>query len=133
MEFCSDKHLKAQFVESIGKPALRKPATTLEHDPEKEWSDDPAREYLDGHGLRFKRPESLLNHIRHKWERLKVSWRASLSELSIKDFLDGADQFIEKSKRTRNGRDIYDVPKPVLDEIIELRRESKRKPFQKSV
>jgi hypothetical protein len=131
-EFGSKKLFETQFVRSIRKSAQRKPAPTLEHDPEKGWSDDPVRQHLDRHGLRFKTSKSLLNHIRRKWERLKVSWRASLSEISITDFLDSADQFIEKSKRTRNGKEVYNLPMPVLDQIIELRRESKRRSQHKS-
>ena len=75
----------------------------------------------------MKRSKTLLNHIRREWPGLEKRWRASLAEISIKDFFVTADEFIRKSKRTQDGREVYDLPVAVLDLIVELRRETKRK------
>ena len=125
-QFGSNEKLKASFLERIGKPITPTPTPTLEHDPKREWNEDKARQYLAKHGLSFKTSKSLLNRIRRIWPRLKQAWLA-VPTPSITDFFLTADEFIKKTKRNRNGREVYDLPKPVLDEIIEVRRESKRR------
>jgi hypothetical protein len=128
-QFGTNEQLKALFVERVGKSTRPKPTTTLEHDPKKKWSTDQAGQYLDEHGLRFKMPKSLLNRIRRLWPRIRMAWLATPTP-SINDFFLGVEEFIEKTKRIRNGRDVYDLPKPILDEIIEVRRESQRRSAQ---
>ena len=114
------------LMPSVRTPDAEKLAGTLEHDRQKECDKDPARRYLKGRGTRpFKSSESLLNHIRRNWARLKA-WRASQPPVSMADLLDSADQFIERAKRKSNGREVYDLPMPVLDAIVELRRKAKR-------
>ncbi|HSS15381.1 MAG TPA: hypothetical protein VLQ29_00180 [Candidatus Dormibacteraeota bacterium] len=113
----------------------RKPKATLtlEHDPLKEWNEDPARRYLGKHGLRFKRPKALLNHMRLKSPGLFKGWRASLTTMSLADFFCTAETFLAAFRRTLNGRDVYDLPIPVLDQIVQLRREQKRRKVAKGL
>jgi hypothetical protein len=113
-------------------------AKCLRHFPEKQ-NDDPARKYLHEQlheaNMLFKKPTTLLGYIREKWSSLRPAWLASLPEGSVtrpSEWLAIADECIEAGKRTENGMEVYDIPKAVLDGVVEHRRETKRKSWHKS-
>ena len=66
----------------------------------------------------MKNPGTVLTNIRRYWR--------SLPKYGIDDLLDSADQFVAKQTRTQNGRTMCDLPRLLLENMVELRKRELR-------
>jgi hypothetical protein len=82
--------------------------------------EDAARQYLRKQGWdgSLKNPGTVLTNIRRYWQRI--------AKYSMHDLLDSADQFIAKQTRTQNGRTICDLPRLMLENMVELQKRKLR-------
>ena len=82
--------------------------------------EDAARQYLSEQGWDggLKNPGTVLTNIRRYWR--------NLPKYGIGDLLDSADQFVAKQIRIQNGRKICDLPRLLLENMVELRKRTRR-------
>jgi hypothetical protein len=105
-------------VERWGKARAALWKDSLELNPEKE--SDPARDHLAEHNLHLKTPGKVLEHTRAAWDARPP------------DMMPSSFDIVEHCKRSVDGKEVYFIPRFLLDWAVRISEHNRRKAVQKS-